>query len=610
MTGYLLSGGLEKENEQDGPQYSISDLEASKAPVAEQNSSGQPPPRSLFDLADFERFSSHYQRTVALHDLLANADKETLLQHFEQATASLSEGFKNESQFAIVQRLAAIDPMAALETIDGIQSEQGNALVSAIYGEWALADLDQAIGHVGSLDIDSKEVAIKSIVRARDDLTPQQRREMARGLGMEWLAVEVMEREGNTSPTQEPDLEWSVLVRNNDESLESLDDTQHRMAVQIARAWVVRDGVGTFDKIADSLSSQSSLWKLSDQVTREIADSDPNLAFDLAIHLRTLGITGIVDRVIVTWSRNDPGSALNAVNALETKFLRRKLQTEVLQSWANIDPRTLLNGIGGLPEQVQSQARMIALISLSRSAPQEAAEYIGGIEKRAILNEVATAIVGNWARSDISGALNWIANETSLEHNRNELRTVALRGLASSDPQEALQIALAQPLNDDGIGPEAEIVDMLALRDMDTAVSMLGHVRGGKTKIEAYDSVILMLSVIAKDSERAVDLFVQVCNEESIPRDAHIMLNIVTSAPRMLADGLDRIESEDIKRQVASKLLSFHEDDGIFTEEQLSLLRDTSRYGQASREAKRKEAIDNLAELFLESRTTNTSQSE
>lgn len=607
--GYFVADRVEKENEQEEPD-SIPDFETSKAPVAEPHSSGEQPPVSVLDLAGFERFSSFYQRSLALHDLIANADQETLLQHFEQATDSLGEDLKYEAQFAIVQRLAAIDPMAALETIDGIQSEQSNTLVSAIYGEWALADLDQAIGHVRSLDIDSKKIAVKSIVRARDDLTPQQRREIARGLGMEWLAVEVMEREGNTSPIQEPDLEWSVLVRNNDESLENLDDTQHRMAVQIAHAWVVRDGVGAFDKIVDLHSNQSSLWKLADAVTREIADGDPRLAFDLAIHLRALGVIGIVDPVVVKWSSNDPGSALDAVSALETKFLRRKLQTQVLQYWGNADPKTLLSGVGALPEQLQSQARKIALISLSRSAPQEAADYIGGIEEQAILNEVATAIVGNWARSDISEALNWIANETSLEHNRNELRTVALIGLASSDPQEALQIALAQPLNDDGIGPEAEIVDMLALRDMDAAVSMLGHVRGGKTKIEAYDSVILMLSVVAKDSERAVDLFVQVCNEESIPRDAHIMLNIVTSAPRMLADELDRIESEDTKRKVASTLLRFHEDDGIFTEDQLSRLRDTSQYGREGREAKRQTALENLTELLMESSITDESESE
>lgn len=607
--GYFVADRVEKENEQEEPD-SIPDFETSKAPVAEPHSSGEQQPVSVLDLAGFERFSSFYQRSLALHDLIANADQETLLQHFEQATDSLGEDLKYEAQFAIVQRLAAIDPMAALETIDGIQSEQSNALVSAIYGEWALADLDQAVGHVRSLDIDSKKIAVKSIVRARDDLTPQQRREMARGLGMEWLAVEVMEREANTPSIQDPQREWSVLVGSNSETLESQDDAQQRMVAHIARAWVLRDGVGAFDKVVDSLSSQSSLWKLSDQVTRGIADSDPQLAFDLAIHLRTLGVIGIVDRVLVPWSRNDPWSALNAVNAVETKFLRRTLQTEVLQTWANTDPKTLLNGIGGLPDQLQTQARKIALISLSKSAPQEAAELIGGIEEQAVLNEIANAIVMSWAKLNISEVLNWIESDTSLEHSRDELRTVALSGLASSDPQEALQIALAQPLNDDGIGAEADVVSMVAFRDVDTAVSMLGQVRSGKTKIEAYDSVILMLAHIAKDSDRAVDLFVQVCNQESIPRDASIILNVVISAPRMLADELNRIESEDTKRKVASTLLRFHEDDGIFTEDQLSRLRDTSQYGREGREAKRQTALENLTELLMESSTTDESESE
>lgn len=608
--GYFVASSLERENEQDGLRNSISDLEASKPPVAVPSPSGERSHRSVLDLADFESYSSHYQRTVALYDLLANADKEALLQHFEQATASLRKGFKNEAQFAIIQRLAAVDPIVALEAVDDIQSEQSKAFLTAIYSEWALADLDKAIDHARSLDFDTKEIAVKGILMSREDLTPQQRREMARQLGMEWLALEVMEREANTPSIQDPQREWSVLVGSNSETLESQDDAQQRMVAHIARAWVLIDGVGAFDKVVDSLSSQSSLWKLSDQVTRDIADSDPKLAFDLAIHLRTLGVRGIVDRVLVPWSRNDPWSALDAVNALETKFLRRKLQTEVLQSWANSDPKTLLNGIGALPEQLQSQARKIALISLSRSAPQEAAELIGGIEEQAVLNEIANAIVMSWAKLNISEVLNWIESDTSLEHNRDELRTVALSGLADSDPQEALEIALAQPLSDGGIGAEAEVVHMVAFQDLDTAVSMLARVRSGETKIEAYRSVISMLANIAKDSSRAVDLFVQLCNEETIPKDAFVTVSIVLSSPRVLADELNRIDSKDTKRHVASKLLSFHRDADIFTEDQISLLRDTSQYGQASREARREAALEDFTELLIESSTTNASESE
>lgn len=566
--------------------------------------------QSIAELAVHDRFTSHFERTIALHGLLDGATTQDLLAHLKQST-TLGESLREEVQLAIIQRIASIDPTAALEAISGISSGENDDLHSVVYHEWAVLDLDQAIEHVSSLDPGAQEAAIESVLLSREDLSPERRREIARQLDIEWLAIEVMEQNSTTPTIQNPESEWTALVRRNNGNLGTPDNAQLRMMTHIARAWVLKDGVDAFDNLAESLSTLTSLQKISDLVVRRVADDDPRLAFELAFHMRSIGVTGLIDRVVSQWGRDDPLSALNTVSTLETKYLKGKLQTEVLQSWAMSDPNSLLSQVGGLPEKLQPTARSKALLSLAFRSPQEAAELIGEIEDRDSLDLIARAIATSWSNSDLASALRWIDNEESVAHNRDGLRTAAISGLARSDPQQAMQVALAQPLNEDGIGPEAEVINAMTWDDMDTAISMLPQVRDGKTRLEAYESVITFLTPpIGSETERAIDLFVELANEQDIPNRAFIVTNLAISEPRSLFDALDRFESMDFRRRVASSLLRFHEGDDVFTEEQVSILQETSQYQQESREAQRKEAYERIRELLEQERDSDESESD
>ena len=562
--------------------------------------------QGLAELTNMGGFSSHFDRTVAIHKLVENADTDDLLTFWDQSNRLLDELLRREAQVAIIQRLVALDPMVALEIFNKLPSDHGDHVLKAIFREWSLKDLNQAVEQARNLDLESRNAVVEIMLQTREDLPAQQRRKFARQLNSEGLAIEVMERDSGTLPIQDPQREWTAFVRENAEGVVFPDDNQLRTMAQIARAWVLNDGVGAFDKLMESLPNQSTLREIAESVVQEFANRDPRQAFDLAVHVRSLGVVGTTRLAIATWSGKDPLAALEAVSTLESKYLREKLQDELLQSWARNDARDLLNHASGLPEQMRPLARKSALVSLAYGSPQEAAQMIGQIEDRETLDEVANVIAMSWSRSDISSAFNWLENEARVAHNKEALKVTALNGLASIDPQQALRVALDQPLNKRGIGPEAKIIFAIAFRDLDTAVSLLPQVREGNTRISAYNSVIETLrSPMNNDKDRAVDLFIQLTKEEDIGRNNSITTSMVFGFPRELCDALDRIESMDLRRQLASQLLTYHGEDGTFSNEQVAVLQETRQYGQESRRARRQEAFDRVREIILESQSTD-----
>ena len=269
-----------------------------------------------------------------------------------------------------------------------------------------------------------------------------------------------------------------------------------------------------------------------------------------------------------------------------------------------------LRAVGLLPENLQQLALRNALISLSWNAPQRASEMIDEIKDQASRDRVAIAIARSWSTSDIGSTLHWIENEPSFDHNRNVLINAAFNQLAHADPRQALQIALAQPLNEYGIGPEAAVVSGATFSDMDTAIALLTSVREGKTKVEAYESVIQMLIGIYNDGDRAIDLLVQLAKAEEIPRDAHVLPGLAIRAPRGMFLALDRFEPMSFKRRVARDLLRFHEHDNTFTAEQITVLKEVEQYDRANRESRRQNALDRYFELLQERRNAEEKETE
>ena len=156
-------------------------------------------------LADIESVASFFQRTLAIHELVGNADEETLLQHWEETTR-LPPGLREEVQIVVVQRLATLDPKAAWDIVSDYRSVEQPALVTATFREWSVKNLNEAIEYARTLDLETRNTAVASMVLSREDLSAEQRRELARQLNSEWLAIEAIKRTTDTYQSRTPNL--------------------------------------------------------------------------------------------------------------------------------------------------------------------------------------------------------------------------------------------------------------------------------------------------------------------------------------------------------------------------------------------------------------------
>lgn len=533
------------------------------------------------DLEDLARFRSHFERTVALNELLQHATVDSLQANLEHSKNIKSSDLRESTQQAIFQRLATLDPKEALAQIEEMPIETRQLLIQTIFQEWSLANLDQAIEQASQLGSTIKLIALKGILVSMEHLTQEERRTIARLLGNEWLAIQEIENGNGTVLFEDPEREWSAFVKNHENDIQRLNNAQSKMLVFIASAWIARDGIGVFEIIRESFPPQHPLLETISSVINELVQRNPQVALEMATNVEGIGFQQrekLTGEVLTQWAETAPQEALDALNQIDGRYLKRQFQTLVLEIWASTDAHTLLGLIESLPADLQVVAKEKALIAIAQTTPTDALELLEDIPDRHRRNNVAETIAIHWAKQDVFGALNWIEGDERLASVQDHLTKKVFTELSRTDPQLAFDTALMYPPDSDDRGMEVYVLQTLAFGgDLDRAISLLPQTRKGETRTHAYESVINSLLLVEEDSMRskdAVDLFLQAVKVDSIEDIGFMLMNVSWKAPLILFDSLDDLPSEELMRQVASSLLVHNESNGMFTEDQLAELRD------------------------------------
>ncbi len=189
------------------------------------------------------------------------------------------------------------------------------------------------------------------------------------------------------------------------------------------------------------------------EIFRSWAQSDPGAAFQYA-----LGLTLRDDRssaigsTLETWATQDPKGAIAALRTMSDQAAREESYLTVLGSWAERNPEEAANDVLALPPGNQRAAAIIKVIKgaseqdqeltheliamvppgsardsmlsdlvsdLSDSDPRSATEYLELLP--ANRQQIASSIARNYAKQDLSGALEWASSLAS-----DELRSSSL----------------------------------------------------------------------------------------------------------------------------------------------------------------------------------------
>lgn len=490
--------------------------------------------------------------SVALHNTLASAGEKELLSLLEQSAAIDHASRRQLVQGTIFRRYASLDPKGAVKQVSNMPRLQHGDLLATVFGEWALAHLDDAVANAKRLDGFGKLAALRGILESRDDLADAVRIEIGRQLGNERVAQNIVTQSNISVAIKDPESAWDTLIGDD-----LLDTAQTGTLIQVAEAWIEKDGMSVLGKINDTLSDWTSKTSVLAAVIHNLVQTDAQAVFDFVRTLENDTHNTVIMNVVNAWARLDPEAALAAVQSVESKSLRSSLQNSIASSWGRTNPREALANLELLPESARKAAMSSAIIALAQTTPEEAANLMANMDGGEYQLMTAFQVMSAWANKDPMAALEWILNNPDIEDQRTALLPSILYQVASRNPQLAFEIALQQPVGENQIGLEAQVIANIAYSDMEKALALLSQVREGPTLVYALNSVGSAL-VRSGDVDEAWMLAQRLPKSQRQTYFQNVVSAWALQDATELYESIDGLPSDEIKSFAAARLISFN----------------------------------------------------
>lgn len=379
--------------------------------------------------------------------------------------------------------------------------------------------------------------------------------------------------------------EWNSLVSD------TLDDaSQLDFLTQIAKDWLARDGFEVLSRITDSLEKSASDGTL-DTVVAAVIGQEYQKAFEYSLSLTADEQSILSSAIVQVWARSNPEQALVAMSEVEDISLRVALEQVVLESWAAKDPHTLLERINLLPEKLRLFAIDSAILEIARTEPMDAINQLDTVHS--YLTDTATIdakIIEIWSDLDPEAALTWVMSKQGPKHayRGEHLVGVVLRHLVQKDPHRALQIALNQPIENEGRPLEAYVLNLIANDvDVEVAISMLPQI-GEEHRVAAYQGIGLSL-VRNADSDKVLELAHDLSETEQMDYFRPVISTWAVFQAQNLFESIEQLPSGGAKSLAAMELIVHHRSRSHLTDEQIDSLRSLLNEGDATIVAEREE---------------------
>lgn len=550
--------------------------------------------KTLRELFAIHRLSNLLDRTVALYELLNQADQPELIQYWNESEDLEIGFFQQEIQDTIVQRWSVLDPIEVLSVVfESADTTRQNDRLSFVFREWSHTNLDKLVQHALEFDTKIRELVVRSIMHERDDLLNSELREIARLLDSEWLVLKT-----NDELIEHPELEWKQFIDLFGDDFNHLSPNQRKVLEHLAYQWILQDGSGIFQRMRGSVPVSFSLQETTKNVALRMFEVEPSIAINLVIdrilYKNDASDHQLAEDLIGRWAKADARGAFNLTAEIERSGLRRRLEFSIVRSLVKHDPVKLLNDMDEFPDYLQSYVQEWVYSEISQISPHQARELVNKIAQTPVHRFAATNLVKGWAKVDLTAALHWINTEPSVAHLQEVLTSTTIRSLAESDPSMSMKIALERPLSESGVGLEFEAIDSLSWSDeMDIAISFLPQVREGKTRGESYNSIISRLN-FRGENERAFDLFLELSENQSDFLDKPLR-TIASDSPRLLYKSLEDIEDLAIRAEAARLLYRYHKHNGQFIDSEIIELRQLI---ESQPESQLREVYDRLNKIM------------
>ncbi|MXW53773.1 MAG: hypothetical protein F4X44_04925 [Gammaproteobacteria bacterium] len=534
------------------------------------------------NLAHIAGLGTYFEQELELRRVTGEADWKTLLEYLSQSTELESKRFRHFVQEVVVQCLANVNPTEAMERIYDVAPRppvpdpnwdartlaswrqiylvpgRAEELIRIVYQEWAMGDLKQAVEHAKTLGELQIQAALNGIVDSRDDLARDELLEIARQLNIENSGSDFIAAVVAKETIADPDAAWQTFLESNRESLavRVRGEGQTRLLESIARELLDKHGIDVIYTIDQQLPEDDRAR--SGILIRFIIQAlsfDPEGAIQIATSLKPDQFGTIYGTPMLHWARSDPFAALDVALVQQDDAIRDDLLRGVhLSSRTWEDPQSLIEHIAAYPKERTASTFNRALSTLARQSPEIAATHISDVLEHREKLRIASEIVREWASRDVVSALAWVSESQDIQELKNPLLNVVLTELVYTDPQLALQTALEQPIGENNVGLESQVIQAIANFDLESAVALLTRSRNEQTKFDTA----LGLSAVMLESADSDGIF-EVSDQLSAPRRAAFFESLLSTwtyhDPYGLYENINRLDSNELRSHAALSLL-------------------------------------------------------
>lgn len=500
---------------------------------------------------------------IALYASLSLATEQELKEWWTQSKKIERNSHRETAQSAILRELAKINPHEALRYIDDVSIFLSDRLLIAVFSEWAVAHLDDAIEAIATLSGRRRETALIAVLEVRDDLSDSDLRSIAVRLGKEELYLKLFSDDQAFESLVKPEEAWDVLLNDD------VDDfLQEESLAIVAEAWQEQDG---FQVLSNIYNSNIESYQMKNRLLREIAKVDLPGAFHFSQGLIDESEKLHLARVVVReWVNDDALAALAAISTFEPSSMASQLEDYFSMTWARANPSEAIENIGTLSEEFRLFTLELAFSEIASKNPLDAIAKVSAVENFVgNTSSIVESIVSEWARKKPGDATDWVIQNYAREDpQRLMLLREVLSYLTREDPARAFELALQHPDPDSISGLEYEVISELSqLGDIELAVKFLPRVHEN-SKRRSYGAVGAAL-VRELRTDDALELGEDLDETNQTSYYYRVMLEWSRANPKNLFETLENLPSDALKSIAADQLIRRNRTQPVLTVDQI-----------------------------------------
>lgn len=358
---------------------------------------------------------------------------------------------------------------------------------------------------------------------------------------------------------------WNELVADELPNVAQLD-----LLVRISKDWTDEAGFEVIQQINDSLTDPIVQNAVIGSIVHHASQTDAKSALQHALKLSGPVRDLALSAVAAAWVSLNPIQAISEMSAIEEGSVRRQMLEKLVRAWAEHDPKTVLEDLEMVPENLRKLGEREALLALARTDPEGTVAFLQEISDEELKFSITKELASSWTDIDVHAALEWALSDDI--YTNDLVLTMILGKMAREDPNFALQTALSQPIDNALLGLEVAVIGEVAAIDLELAVGMLSQVRDGLTKFFSYSTIGKFLAR-DNDIDRIHSLALGLPEGEREAYYNQVVQQWAASQPESLVAQLDNLPSIDNKYQASMNLVRRNVGTNVLSKSQMEYVR-------------------------------------